>query len=92
MSDDGSTKEDVKLPDNEVGEKVKKLFQEDGKDTSTFKPCVDSLFILADHYQMSLFSLPWARKLPLTPRRPRNKYTITKNRLWATAFWRLMGW
>jgi translation initiation factor 5A len=35
MSDDGSTKDDVKLPDGEVGDKINKLFAEDGKDTST---------------------------------------------------------
>jgi len=34
MSDDGSTKDDVKLPEGEVGDKIKKLFVEDGKDTS----------------------------------------------------------
>lgn len=34
MSDDGSTKDDVKLPDGEVGDKINKLFAEDGKDTS----------------------------------------------------------
>ncbi|KAF3041940.1 translation initiation factor eIF5A [Didymella sp. IMI 355093] len=34
MSDDGSTKDDVKLPDGEVGDKINKLFVEDGKDTS----------------------------------------------------------
>jgi hypothetical protein len=34
MHDDGSTKDDVKIPDGEVGDKIKKLFQEDGKDTS----------------------------------------------------------
>ena len=34
MSDDGSTKDDVKLPDGEVGDKISKLFTEDGKDTS----------------------------------------------------------
>jgi hypothetical protein len=36
MSDDGSTKDDVKLPDGEVGDKINKLFSEDGKDTSEF--------------------------------------------------------
>ncbi len=35
MSDDGGTKDDVKVPEGEVGDKIKKLFQEDGKDTST---------------------------------------------------------
>ncbi|KAF2488951.1 eukaryotic translation initiation factor 5A [Lophium mytilinum] len=34
MSDDGSTKDDVKLPEGEVGDKVHKLFTEEGKDTN----------------------------------------------------------
>lgn len=34
MSDDGSTKEDVKLPDGEVGEKIEKLFRIEEKDTN----------------------------------------------------------
>jgi hypothetical protein len=34
MSDDGSTKDDVKLPDGEVGDKINKLFTDEGKDTS----------------------------------------------------------
>ncbi|KAF2722952.1 eukaryotic translation initiation factor 5A [Polychaeton citri CBS 116435] len=34
MHDDGTTKDDVKIPDNEVGEKIKKLFTDDGKDTN----------------------------------------------------------
>jgi translation initiation factor 5A len=34
MSDDGSTKDDVKLPDGEVGDKITKLFTDEGKDTS----------------------------------------------------------
>lgn len=34
MSDDGSLKDDVKLPDGEAGEKINKLFTEEGKDTS----------------------------------------------------------
>lgn len=35
MSEDGSTKDDVKVPDGEVGDKINKLFKEDEKDTST---------------------------------------------------------
>jgi hypothetical protein len=48
MSDDGTTKDDVKVPDNEVGEKVKKLFHDDGTDTSELEvQCIaSSLFIL----------------------------------------------
>jgi translation initiation factor 5A len=38
MSDDGSTKDDVKIPDGETGDKIRKLFQEDGKDTSKKHP------------------------------------------------------
>ena len=34
MSDDGSTKDDVKVPDGDVGEKIEKLFRTDEKDTS----------------------------------------------------------
>ncbi|KAK7518075.1 translation protein SH3-like domain-containing protein [Phyllosticta citricarpa] len=34
MSDDGSTKDDVKVPENEVGDKINKLFTEEGKDTN----------------------------------------------------------
>ncbi|PSK36195.1 eukaryotic translation initiation factor 5A [Elsinoe australis] len=34
MSEDGSTKDDVKVPDGEVGDKINKLFTEDGKDTN----------------------------------------------------------
>lgn len=34
MSDDGSTKDDVKIPDGEVGDKINKMFTEDGKDVS----------------------------------------------------------
>jgi len=32
MSDDGTTKDDVKIPDGECGDKIKKLFTEEGKD------------------------------------------------------------
>jgi translation initiation factor 5A len=34
MHDDGSTKDDVKKPEGEIGQKIDKLFTEDGKDTS----------------------------------------------------------
>ena len=37
MSDDGSTKDDVKVPDGEVGDKIEKLFRTDEKDTSKLK-------------------------------------------------------
>jgi translation initiation factor 5A len=34
MGDDGSTKDDVKLPEGEIGDKITKLFTDEGKDTS----------------------------------------------------------
>ena len=34
MADDGETKDDVKVPDGEVGEKIEKLFSTEEKDTS----------------------------------------------------------
>ncbi|KAF1823517.1 translation initiation factor eIF-5A [Dissoconium aciculare CBS 342.82] len=34
MSDDGTTKDDVKVPDGEAGDKINKLFTEEGKDTN----------------------------------------------------------
>jgi hypothetical protein len=36
MDDNGTTKDDVKVPDGEVGDKIKKMFQDDGKDCSKF--------------------------------------------------------
>jgi translation initiation factor 5A len=38
MSDDGTTKDDVKVPEGEVGEKINKLFREEEKDTSEYEP------------------------------------------------------
>ncbi|KAM0252398.1 hypothetical protein ACHAQJ_007730 [Trichoderma viride] len=34
MNDDGDTKDDVRMPDGEVGEKINKLFRIDEKDTN----------------------------------------------------------
>ena len=34
MGEDGETKDDVKVPEGEVGEKIEKLFRGDEKDTS----------------------------------------------------------
>lgn len=36
MDDTGATKDDVKLPEGEVGEKINRLFREEEKDTSMF--------------------------------------------------------
>ncbi|EOA86214.1 translation initiation factor eIF5A [Exserohilum turcicum] len=34
MTDDGATKDDVKIPDGEIGDKIRKLFVDEGKDTN----------------------------------------------------------
>ncbi|KAM0472866.1 hypothetical protein ACHAPE_010029 [Trichoderma viride] len=34
MNDDGDTKDDVRMPDGEIGEKINKLFRVDEKDTN----------------------------------------------------------
>lgn len=50
MTDDGDTKDDVKVPDGEIGEKIIRLFKTEEKDTSESSPddgasttCTDSL-------------------------------------------------
>ena len=40
MDDTGTTKDDVKVPDGEVGDKITKLFTTDGKDTSESTPFI----------------------------------------------------
>ena len=34
MGDDGETKDDVKVPEGEIGDKIEKLFRTEEKDTS----------------------------------------------------------
>lgn len=34
MADDGETKDDVKVPEGEIGDKIEKLFRTEEKDTS----------------------------------------------------------
>lgn len=38
MDDNGNSKDDVKVPDGEVGDKINKLFTEEQKDTSESTP------------------------------------------------------
>ena len=42
MSDDGTTKDDVKVPDGEVGDKIEKLFRTEEKDTSESNLCQEA--------------------------------------------------
>lgn len=34
MAEDGDTKDDVRMPDGEIGEKIERLFRTEEKDTS----------------------------------------------------------
>ena len=67
MSDDGSTKDDVKVPDGEVGDKINKLFTEESKDTSKYYLVYP--WYLLTVLQTSSSLLLWARSVPLTPRK-----------------------
>jgi len=49
MSEDGTTKDDVKVPDGEVGDKINKLFKDEEKDTNVIiltamgeEACIDA--------------------------------------------------
>lgn len=50
MSDDGDTKDDVKVPDGEVGEKINKLFRVEEKDTSKSRFCSCISFLSDSQY------------------------------------------
>lgn len=69
MSDDGSTKDDVKLPDGEVGDKIDKLFNQDSKDTSMFGKDSGGAEELLTTSQTLLSLLPWVKRLLLMPRK-----------------------
>jgi hypothetical protein len=74
MADDGETKDDVKVPDGEVGEKIEKLFTTEEKDTSEF--CHLEIFggnghmLTCNLFQTSLFLRLWVSRLLSKPRRP----------------------
>ncbi|KAH0563283.1 translation initiation factor eIF5A [Trichoglossum hirsutum] len=40
MSDDGETKDDVKVPEGEAGEKIERLFKKEEKDTSEYRSVI----------------------------------------------------
>ena len=52
MSEDGTTKDDVKMPEGEVGEKIERLFKIEEKDTSMLSPFLVPIHT-ADRVQMS---------------------------------------
>lgn len=73
MSDDGTTKDDVKVPDGEAGDKINKLFKDEEKDTNVIiltamgeEACIDAKEVSttsAQHWTYSrLTELPQAPK------------------------------
>jgi hypothetical protein len=70
MGDDGSTKDDVKLPDGEIGDKIEKLFRTEEKDTSKSLSCVYMKKETYLYMQMLLFLLPWAKSVLWMPKKP----------------------
>lgn len=83
MDDDtGATKDDVKIPDGECGDKIKKLFTDEGKDVSMWKSEKPGFDSKLTNLQTSLSSPLWVKRLPLTARKPPNKrqksYNVTK--------------
>lgn len=68
MADDGETKDDVKVPDGEVGEKIDKLFTQEEKDTSRFTAAFSEDYANT-FLKTSSFSQLWVSRLRSKPRR-----------------------
>lgn len=70
MNEEGDTKDDVRMPDGEIGEKIERLFKTEEKDTSRSSPPRASADGARSHIPQTLsFSPPWVRRPPLRPRR-----------------------
>lgn len=71
MDEAGNTKDDVKLPEDDVGDRISKMFRDDEKDCS--KLSWDSPYLsvhIAHHIQTSSSSLLWVRSVPWMSRKP----------------------
>lgn len=51
MKDDGDTKDDVKLPDNDVGARIERMFRDEEKDVSKF---ILSLALQPGHFSLTI--------------------------------------
>lgn len=69
MADDGETKDDVKVPEGEVGDKITKLFKDEEKDLSEYS-LLSVYAMYTDTQQMSSYSRRWVRRSPLKLRKP----------------------
>jgi hypothetical protein len=63
LLDDGSTKDDVKVPESEVGEEIEKLFKVEKKDLGKFALAKVAFHVLIASQTLSS-SLLWARRPP----------------------------
>lgn len=72
MAEDGETKDDVKVPEGEVGDKIEKLFTTEEKDTSMSAYILEAFLegsMKLTSSQMLSFLLLWVSNLPLKPRK-----------------------
>lgn len=74
MTAEGDTKDDVRMPEGDVGAKITKLFKEEEKETSEYRWLWQpKMRLLTWAIQLLPSRPPWVRRLPLTPRRAPNK-------------------
>lgn len=64
MAEDGETKDDVRVPDGDIGDKINKLFTEEEKDTSKYCIAIFLLKLLANYHLFKMLSSlpPWVSK------------------------------
>ena len=90
MTDDGDLKDDVKIPDGEIGIKINKLFKIDEKDTSKFSGSgclvVIPSAVLTRIVQTLSSLLPWVRRRLSSARRlPASKLGVRFTNLTSAA-------
>lgn len=59
MNDDGDLKDDVKMPDGEIGDKINRLFKTDEKDTSKFYRSSPGIFRCLSYTSCSRACICW---------------------------------
>lgn len=64
MNDDGDLKDDVRMPDGEIGDKIQKLFKTEEKDTSKFHRLFQSRMRSAILHVFSRLTHPLRRCCP----------------------------
>ena len=89
LDDNGNEKNDVKMPEGDVGDLINKL-QDEGKEVSKYHvahsdnvPVTESSPNLCI-YQALLSKLPWVKKRPSLLRKPLNKYALLGCRIFTS--------